>query len=306
MLRKAGQLVGVDIGSSAIKAVELKEAGGTRTVLAFATEPVPRGAIIDGTIEDAAAIAEAMRRLFDRHRIRTRDVAAAITGSGVFVKRITLPVMSEVELAASIGWEVEQHIPLELDEVHFDYQPVDAAAGAADTMEILLVAARKEKVAQYADVISKAGKRPAIVDVTAFALQNAYEANYEIDPNAIVALVDAGASTITAHILRGDRLLFTRDITASGDVTVDIAAIFDAFAQTVSFSPLDRIVMTGGASNRPALLDVLATRFGIPVERLDPFRRIAFDALRLDGQAAEVVATAAVAVGLALRRRNDR
>ena len=207
MLRKVRPSVGVDIGSSSIKAVELKHADGIPTVQTFGTEPVRAGAIVDGTIEDEAAVTDAVRRLFDRQRIRTRDVVGAVSGGGVFVKRITVPLLSEVELAASIGWEVEQHIPLELKDVHFDYQPLDERAMTDDTIDILLAAATRDKVARHGAVISKAGKRLSIVDVIPFALQNAYEANHDIDPNTVVALVDAGASATTVHILRGNRML---------------------------------------------------------------------------------------------------
>lgn len=306
MFQKSRQLVGVDIGSTAIKAIELTQAGRHHSVRAFGTEPVPGGAVVDGTINDVAAVADAMRRLFERHRIRTPDVAASLSGSGVFVKRITVPMMSELELAASIGWEVEQHIPLDVEELHFDYERVSDSARTGGAMEILLAAATKEKVARHVDAITKAGKTPAILDVTAFALQNAYEVNHEIEPNGLIALIDVGTGSITVHVVRDGRMLFTRDSAAGNDVVGETIAAIDAFGRTLGSMPLDRIVTTGGASKSPALVDALATRFGVRVEPLDPFRRIAFDPERLDLDAASVAATAAVAVGLALRRRNDR
>ena len=306
MFQKSRQLVGVDIGSAAIKAIELNQAGRNHSVRAFGTEPVPAGAVVDGTCNDVAAVADAMRRLFERHRIRTPDVAASLSGSGVFVKRITVPMMSELELAASIGWEVEQHIPLDVEELHFDYQRVNDAATTGGTMEILLVAATKEKVRRHVDAITKAGKTPAILDVTAFALQNAYAANHEIEPNGLIALIDVGAGIITVHVVRDGRMLFTRDSPAGNDLVAGAIAAIDAFSRTLGSIPLDSIATTGGASQSPALVDALALRFGVRVEPLDPFRRIAFDPARLDLDRESVAATAAVALGLALRKRNDR
>ena len=306
MFRKSRQLVGVDIGSTAIKAIELNQARRDHSVRAFGTEPVPAGAVIDGTINDVGAVADAMRRLFERHRIRTPGVAASLSGSGVFVKRITVPTMSELELAASIAWEVEQHIPLDLDELVFDYERINDAATTGSAMEVLLVAATKEKIARHLDAITKAGKTPAVLDVTAFALQNAYEVNHVIEPTGLIALIDVGASRITVHILRGGRMFVTRDSAAGNDVVAEAIAAIDAFRRTLGSIPLDRIVTTGGASRSPDLVEALATRFGVRVEPLDPFRRIAFDQARLDLDAASVGATAAVAVGLALRKGNDR
>jgi type IV pilus assembly protein PilM len=307
MLRKTRQLVGVDIGSSAVKVVELKAAGNTFSVVAFGTAPTPPGAIVDDAIEDATAVAEVLRRLCDSHGIRSRHVAAAISGHGVFVKSITLPLMTDLELAASIGWEVEQHIALAVEDVHFDYHRFEETEVEADRMEILLVAARRTKVAEHARVISQAGRRPTTIDVAAFALQNVYEANYEIDANTVIALVDAGASTISVHVFRRGRMLFTHSVAASGDVMADIGAALDVFSQSIA-TPFDRIITTGGASRIPGLAGALATRVGVPVpvEPLDPFRRIVFDETRFGADATDVAATAAIAVGLALRRRNDR
>ena len=304
MVRNGRTLVGVDVGSTAIKAVELKEANGVRNVVTYGIESTPEGAIVDGTIEDPVAIAGALRRLFVRHRTHTRGVAASLSGGGVFLKAITVPVMTDVELAASIGWEVEQHIPLELEEVHFDYQLLAEPSAANDATKILLVAARRDKVAGLAAAIRAAGRRPAVVDVAALALQNVYEANHEIDPTAIVALVDAGARTITLHVVRGDRMLFSRSVIASGNVALDASTALDDFERTAP-GRLERIVLTGGRSRSPGLEDALAAHSAVHVELLDPFRRIVFDHERFDVDRREARATAAVAVGLALRGRND-
>ena len=125
MFRRAKSLVGLDIGSSAVKAVELKPAGKSYKVTAFGTEPIPPDSIVDGAIIDGAAVADAIRRLFDGRGIKTKDVAASLSGNAVIVKKITLPMMSEAELAESIYWEAEQYIPFDIQDVNLDYQILD-------------------------------------------------------------------------------------------------------------------------------------------------------------------------------------
>ena len=218
MFRRAKSLVGLDIGSSAVKAVELKQAGKSYRVTNFGSEPVPPDSIVDGAIIDAAAVADAIRRLFDGRSIKTKDVAASLSGN-VIVKKINLPVMTEAELAESIYWEAEQYIPFDIQDVNLDYQILDKgdAAGGKSTMDVLLVAAKKEKIADYTGVIAQAGRAAVVVDVDAFALQNAYEVNYGIEPSAVVVLLNAGASATNINILQGDQSVFTRDISIGGN-----------------------------------------------------------------------------------------
>ena len=217
MFRRAKTLVGLDIGSSAVKAVELKPAGKGYKVAAFGSEPVPPDSIVDGAIIDGAAVADAIRRLFEGRNIKTKDVAASLSGNAVIVKKITLPVMTEAELAESIYWEAEQYIPFDIQDVNLDYQILDSGHGGKGTMEVLLVAAKKEKIADYTGVIAQAGRSAVVVDVDAFALQNAYEVNYGIEPGAVVVLLNAGASATNINILNGDQSVFTRDISIGGN-----------------------------------------------------------------------------------------
>ena len=352
-LSKSKAVVGLDIGSSAVKAVELKAAGKGFKVLAFGSEPVPPDSIVDGAIIDGAAVSDAIRRLFENKAFKTKEVAASLSGNAVIVKKINLPVMTEAELAESIYWEAEQYIPFDIQDVNLDYQILDAGTGpdSKGTMDVLLVAAKKEKIADYTGVISQAGRTPVIVDVDAFALQNAYEANYGVDPQAIVVLLNAGASAININILSGDQSVFTRDVSLGGNayteavqkelnlpfdtaeqlkkgeavdgmsfedvkpvlhamtenVLLEIQKTFDFFKATAASDRIDRILLSGGASRVDGFAAALAERFGSPVEPFDPFKTMSFDAAKLGMANAEAaVPTAAVAVGLALRRMGDR
>jgi type IV pilus assembly protein PilM len=218
VFRRAKSLVGLDIGSSAVKAVELKPAGKGFKVTAFGSEPIPPDGIVDGAIIDGAAVADAIRRLFESRGIKTKDVAASLSGNAVIVKKITLPIMTEAELGESIYWEAEQYIPFDIQDVNLDYQILDSGdAAGKGTMDVLLVAAKKEKIADYTGVIAQAGRSAVVVDVDAFALQNAYEVNYGIDPSAVIVLLNAGASATNINILSGDQSVFTRDISIGGN-----------------------------------------------------------------------------------------
>jgi type IV pilus assembly protein PilM len=174
-------------------------------------------------------------------------VAASLSGNAVIVKKITLPVMTESELAESIYWEAEQYIPFDIQDVNLDYQILDKGAdGAKGTMDVLLVAAKKEKIADYTGVISQAGRAAVVVDVDAFALQNAYEMNHGVDAEAVIVLLNAGASAININILSGDQSLFTRDISVGGNayteaVQKELNLPFDSAEQAKKGLPVEGV-----------------------------------------------------------------
>ena len=209
-------LVGLDIGSSSIKAVEVKPAKGESWELAnVGIEYLPPEAIVDGQIMDSTTVIDAIHRLFAEYKIKTQEVATAISGNSVIVKKIQLPNMTEQELAESIHWEAEQYIPFDIQDVNLDYQVLDPGA-AGGNMDILLVAAKKDKINDYISVINQAGRNPVVMDIDAFALQNAYDVNYGAGPGRIVTLVNIGASQANINAIKGDSSVFTRDITTVG------------------------------------------------------------------------------------------
>jgi type IV pilus assembly protein PilM len=171
VFRRAKSLVGLDIGSSAVKAVELKPAGKAS---GSAWRARPPESIVDGAIIDAGAVADAIRRvLANQKNFKAKDVCASLSGNAVIVKKITLPVMTQTELAESIYWEAEQYIPFDIQDVNLDYQILDPGTGpdSRGSMDVLLVAAKKDKIGDYTGVIAQAGRTPVVVDVDAFALQ---------------------------------------------------------------------------------------------------------------------------------------
>ena len=352
LFNRSRSVVGLDIGSSAVKAVELKAAGRGYRVAAFGTEAVPPDSIVDGAIIDGAAVADAIRRVFESKAFKTKEVAASLSGNAVIVKKISLPVMTSAELDESIYWEAEQYIPFDIQDVNLDYQILESGKSeAGGTMEVLLGAAKKEKIADYTGVIAQAGRTPIVVDVDAFALQNAYELNYGFEPGAVVVLLNAGASAININIIAGGQSVFTRDISLGGNayteavqrelnlpfesaellkkgvpvdgatfedvvpvlramtenVLLEVQKTFDFFKATAASERIDRIMLSGGASRVEGFTEALQERFGTAVEMFDPFRKVALDGKKYSQEQRETIApTAAVAVGLALRRAGDR
>ncbi|OFV86765.1 MAG: pilus assembly protein PilM [Acidobacteria bacterium RBG_16_70_10] len=219
--RKA--LVGVDIGSSAVKAVELRvggKGGDEFQLVNIGIEPLPQEAIVDGAIMDSGSVIDAIQRVFQESRIKTTEVATGVSGNAVIVKKISLPQMSQEELAESIHWEAEQYIPFDIQDVSLDYEVLEGGGGGGN-MDVLLVAVKKDKISEYTSALTQAGRTPAIVDVDVFALQNCYEANYGIEPGRVVALLNIGASIMNINVVKGGISVFNRDIAAGGNQYTD-------------------------------------------------------------------------------------
>src|SRR5687768_8965076 len=172
-------------------------------------EALPPEAIVDGAIMDSGSVIDAIQRLFTAQKIKTSDVATAVSGNAVIVKKISLPQMSPEELAESIHWEAEQYIPFDIQDVALDYEVIEAS-GTGGNMDVLLVAVKKDKISDYTSAISQAGKTPQIVDVDVFALQNCYEVNYGVDAGRVIALLNVGASIMNINIVKGATSIFNR------------------------------------------------------------------------------------------------
>src|SRR5215510_9999195 len=221
LAKKKKSIVGLDIGSSAIKAVELKPARGGFELMHIAHQNLQSDTIVDGHIIDLNHVSDCINRIWNERGIKTSQVATSLSGHAVIVKKITLPTMPDEELDEQIHWEAEQYIPFDINDVNL-YHEVIGNDPSGQNMDVLLVACKRDKIAQFTQVISQAGKQPVIVDVDAFALQNAYEANYHPSPHQTVALLDIGASVMTINVVRGTTSIFTRDISAGGNQYTDL------------------------------------------------------------------------------------
>jgi type IV pilus assembly protein PilM len=345
-------LVGVDIGSSAVKAVELKPGGrgGEYHLLKLGLEPLPPEAIVDGAIMDSGAVIDAIQRLFSANKIKTNEVATSVSGNAVIVKKISLPQMTQEELAESIHWEAEQYIPFDIQDVALDYELVEGS-GSGGNMDVMLIAVKKDKISDYSSAISQAGKTAGVVDVDVFALQNCYEVNYGIDPGRVVALLNVGASIMNINIVKGGTSIFNRDIAVGGNqytdaiqkdlnlsfeqaenlkkgarvegaarenlgpilqavsenIALEIQKTFDFFKATSSEDRIDRIFLSGGTSKVQGLQDLLSDRFEAGVEIMNPFNNVIYNPKDFDPDfISEIGPSAAIAVGLAVRKVGDR
>jgi type IV pilus assembly protein PilM len=239
-------LIGLDIGASSVKAVEiaLKSRDKGFELRSLGQAGLPSEAIVQGAFLNSSAIVDAIREAVDSGRISGKDVAAAVSGHSVIVKRVNLPQMTREELEDQIQWEAEQYIPFDVNEVNLDFQILDSNEDEGQ-MDVLLVAAKKDLIDDYVQVISEAGLNPVAIDVAGFAIQNAYELNYEQDVDAVVALVNIGAQVVNINVLRNGIPAFTRDIMTGGaQYTEEIQK-----ALSVSFEEAERIKMgsPGGA-----------------------------------------------------------
>jgi type IV pilus assembly protein PilM len=220
-LGSAKSIVGLDIGSSSIKAIELKRSKGEIQVSHLGVEPLASDIVVDSMIVDSGSVSSAISKIFTDRNIKTKQVATSVSGHSVIVKpNITVQSMSEAELADSINTEAAQHIPFDISDVNVDFMMLNPEEEGPQ-MDVLLVAVKKDKILNYTNVLSLAGKSPAVVDIDAFALQNCYEYNYQPSPDSTVALLNLGASVMNINIVKGATPLFTRDVSVGGNQYTD-------------------------------------------------------------------------------------
>ena len=218
---KKGALMAVDIGTDSIKLVNLKAVKSGYQLLNFGMIPLAPGTIVEGSIVEAEAVNEAIKNLLELEKINVKNVATAVSGASVVIKKIKVPYMSHEELEDSIKFEAEHYIPYDIDEVNLDFHILtkyeEKEEERPEQIEILLVAVKKDKVNEYVNLFSELGLKPLIVDVDVFAIENAYEYNYGIQEGEIVALIDMGAGMTNINILEEGVTTFTRDIYFGGN-----------------------------------------------------------------------------------------
>jgi type IV pilus assembly protein PilM len=345
-------LVGVDIGTSSVKVVQVRESGKGVQLLKYGAEPLPPQSLVDGHVMNSGAVVDALRKLFKDLRIGQKEVALSIAGNSVIIKKLNLPLMKREELEEQIQWEAEQHIPYDISEVEIDYNVLGENADSGQ-MDVLLVAAKKEQIQDILEVAKEAKLRPLVVDIAAFVLQNTYELNYGFNPGESIALIIVGAEVTTVNIVHGNMPQFTRDISNGGNsiteeiqkqlqVSFDeaeaykaggelhshevvpqevngiITSVVDALAgevqrsldfymATSSRGEVSRIFVTGGTAKIPYLRTAIERRSRMPVELMDPFRRVLFDERQFRPEVLRSQAPqATIGLGLALRKQKEK
>jgi len=219
--RKHRPVLGLDITPSSIKLIELTLSGGQYTVDAYAAEATPQNAMNEKAIVDADAVGEAIARAVRRAGVRTKEAAVAISGDAAITKVIQMPRnLNDADLEAQVEMQADQYIPFPMDEVAYDFEVLGGSEKDPESMDVLLVASRSENVEQRRAAVAAAGLSARIVDVEAFALENACRLmTHQMPDGGIdrsVAVVDFGASTTTFSVLRNLKVVYTRDFAFGG------------------------------------------------------------------------------------------
>jgi len=216
---KKKDLIGVDIGSSSIKLVKLKGTKGSYEIEYVGIAPLPSEAIVDNSLMDTSAVVDGLKSLFNGLGIiQLKDAASSVSGNSVIIRKISLAAMSSEALEDEIQWEAEQYIPFDINDVNIDFQTLDPDDVDPSKMNVLLVASKKDIINDYLSVFAEAGLKLVLVDVDAFAVQNAFEMNYELAPEDVYALVNIGASMMNLNVVRNGVSLFTRDVQVGGGI----------------------------------------------------------------------------------------
>jgi type IV pilus assembly protein PilM len=341
--------VAVDIGSGAVKIVEADHSGETPRVVTMGVSTLVPGAIVDGEVMDHHLVVDTIRSLHKGLGIANKKVATSVSGRDVIVKKITMDRMKELEAREVIRWEAEQHVPFDMDNVNLDFEILDPEGDGLE-MNVLLVAAKRDLLDARTALLQDAGLEPVRIDVDAFAVQSAFEANYTPEPQGVYALVNVGHEATNVSLVTGGTPILTRDLPigairfledlqknlglsyedasaalqgrgperASPDlvrphltgVSQEIASAVErarAFLSTGGSGPasegaLRLVYVSGGCAAIPGLAEQLGQTLAAPVDTLDPFRRVAFEAsLFTDDSRRELGPMLALAVGLALQ-----
>lgn len=337
--------IGLDIGSSYLKAVQLRDTKGGYELELFDILPLPPELIVDGAIIDSLRLVDSLKELVRKAKIKTKDVVISIAGhSSVIIKRVSLPDMSEEELSESIKFEAEQYIPFDIEDVNLDFQILGPREEPGQ-MDVILVAVKKDIINDYISVVNEAGLNCIIVDVNSFALENIFEVNYEIEPAKNIALVNIGASTINMNILRGGVSVFTRDSAVGSNLhtevlqrefnlTYEVAerlkrgeavenvspedaiSVMDVASEEIigevnrSFEffheEISEVILSGGCALIKNFPKLFAEKIGVETKIIQPFKNIKIPKKFDVAYLEEIAPLLAVATGLALRRHGDR
>ncbi len=241
--------VGLDIGSSVVKAVQLRKVGRNIELEKFGMAEIYPGGDKKTASNRREARIEAIRQALADGGISAKFSVSAVSGESIIVRYIQLPDMPENELQGAIRWEAEDYIPFPLDEVNLDHMILGKSEVAgASKVDVLLVAAKKELVAEHVDLLKAVDLTPAIVDVDSFAFLNCFEANYLPAAGEVIALLNIGAEITSINIFIAGVSRFSRDIAIAGDtITASIQQRLNC-----SFQRAEELKIKEGA---PALHD---------------------------------------------------
>ncbi len=331
-------LIGLSIGASSVKLVELKKKKNTYELVRFGAVPLQEGAIVNREIVNNMQVADAIQTLITQVKPSSKEVCSSIGGSNVIIKTIQLTVTSVKELEDQVFWEAEQYIPFDINEVVLDYQVLGKNTG--ENVEVILVAVKKSLIEAYMGCISDAKLKPRIIDAEYFALQNTFEVNYGVRPEGML-IVDVGASSSKMiacangipHLIKdssygGNQM--TSDIQKALGVTfndaealklsanipqeisetirnsiytlaAEIKKSTDFYSASSMGPPLGGIMLTGGVMSIGGISQMVEELCGLPVQLLNPFQQITVASGVDTGLVSEQAVFLSVPIGLAIR-----
>ncbi|OGU24844.1 MAG: pilus assembly protein PilM [Geobacteraceae bacterium GWF2_54_21] len=253
LFKKKKEVIGIDVGSSSVKLVQLKDNKGSYQLLNAGIIALPPEAIVDNSLMDSASIAATIKNLVSSMGIKVKDVACSISGNSVIIRKIILPAMPQEELEDQITWEAEQYIPFDINDVNMDFQILSPDSHDPSKMNVLLVASKKDIINDYVSVFNEAGLHLCVVDVDSFSVQNAFEINHDVGADAIVSLINIGASVMNINVVKDGITLFTRDVQMGGNLyTEEIQKQLG-----ISGHDAESGKMLANETNNKPLLDVL-------------------------------------------------
>lgn len=252
---KKKDLIGIDIGSTSIKLIKLRGGKGSYELEHVGIVPLPPEAIVDNSLMGTSAVVDGLKSLFDGLGIKNiKDAASSVSGNSVIIRKIALSAMSQEALEEEIQWEAEQYIPFDINDVNIDFQMLEPDENDPSRMFVLLVASKKDIINDYQSVFAEAGLKLVLVDVDVFAVQSAFEINYELDPESIYALVNIGASMMNINVVKEGYSLFTRDVQMGGGLyTEDIQK-----KMGISSDEAEKIKVSANINSSVELLESIA------------------------------------------------
>ena len=237
--------VGLDVGSGLVKAVVIDHTSGSPELVKVVVTPLADTAIVEGEVMDHALVADAIRQTIDATGVKTKQIVSAVGGRDVIVKKIQIERVKDAQARELMRWEAEQHVPFDMESVELDFQILDPDAEGLE-MSVLLVAAKRELVEAKRDLLTDAGAAPAVIDVDAFALHNAFALNHPDAMRGTVALLNIGHEATNLNILDDGIPIITRDLTVGtrrfredlqrdhGESADDAEALLRGFDRTIA------------------------------------------------------------------------
>jgi type IV pilus assembly protein PilM len=279
--RKGKTSVGLDIGSSLIKVVEIDHSKDTPMLIRYGIVKLPSEAIVEGEIMDQSLVVQGIQECMAKAGVTAKNVVTAVSGRAVIVKKVVMDKMNPDDAKEAIFWEAEQHVPFDIDDVCLDFQVLNEDVGA-NQMEILLVAAKKEMVNAHAGIVRDAGLNPVVIDVDSFAIQNAVEQTSDSGTGRVVGLVNIGSDVTNINIIQNNIPYFTRDLSVGSNVFVE--AVQRELG--VTFDEAENMLSGNAAIDDPQRLRQVimdaANDISMGIERSIAFLKTAGDAERID------------------------